>query len=249
MITKDHPTHKTNQGVAMRIAILEDDQDQGQIVQLWLEDAGHNCTCYSSAKSFMGAVKCDSYDLLLMDWELPESSGVEVLRWLRSNLDWDIPVLFTTQRDEESSIVEALEAGADDYMVKPLKRLELIARLTALARRSGVLHSKDPIEVFGRFTIDSENQKISLDETTFEVTHKEYELACFLFHNAGRVISRGHILESVWGSSADLNTRKIDTHVSRIRNKLDIKPENGWRITAVYQHGYRLEKVEEEAAA
>ena len=147
------------------------------------------------------------------------------------------------------SIVEALESGADDYMVKPLKRLELTARLTALARRSGVLKSKDPVEAFGRFSVDTENQKISLDGKVFDVTHKEYELACFLFHNAGRVISRGHILESVWGSSADLNTRKIDTHVSRIRNKLDIKPANGWRITAVYQHGYRLEKVEEEAAA
>ncbi len=233
----------------MRIAVLEDDQDQGQVVQLWLEDAGHSCTCFLTAKSFMAAVKRDSYDLLLMDWELPESSGVDVLRWLRGNLDWDIPVLFATQRDEEASIVEALESGADDYMVKPLKRLELVARLTALGRRSGVLQSKNPIEEFGRFTLDTENQKISLDGNAFEVTHKEYELACFLFHNAGRVISRGHILESVWGSSADLNTRKIDTHVSRIRNKLNIKPENGWRITAVYQHGYRLEKVEEEAAA
>ena len=233
----------------MRIAVLEDDQDQGQVVQLWLEDAGHSCTCFLTAKSFMAAVKRDSYDLLLMDWELPESSGVDVLRWLRENLDWDIPVLFATQRDEESSIVEALEAGADDYMVKPLKRLELVARLSALGRRSGVLESKDPVEAYGRFSVDTQNQKITLDDNPFDVTNKEYELACFLFRNAGRVVSRGHILESVWGSSADLNTRKIDTHVSRIRNKLEIKPENGWRITAVYQHGYRLEKVEAEAAA
>ena len=105
------------------------------------------------------------------------------------------------------------------------------------------------MEAYGRFSVDTQNQKITLDDNPFDVTNKEYELACFLFRNAGRVVSRGHILESVWGSSADLNTRKIDTHVSRIRNKLEIKPENGWRITAVYQHGYRLEKVEAEAAA
>lgn len=232
----------------MRIALLEDDNDQAQLVQLWLEEAGHACSVFTTAKSFMSSVKRDSFDLLLMDWMLPESSGVEVLVWVRSNLDWDIPVLFATQRDEESCIVEALEAGADDYMVKPLKHMELVARITALGRRSGLLESKDPVEHYGRFEVDSEKQNISLDGEVFDVTSKEYELAHFLFKNAGRVVSRGHILESVWGSSADLNTRKIDTHVSRIRNKLSIKPENGWRISAVYQHGYRLEKVEEEVA-
>lgn len=233
----------------MRIALLEDDKDQGQVIELWLSDAGHVCNCFFSAKEFMSAVKRDSYDLLIMDWMLPESSGVEVLRWSRDQLDWQIPVIFTTQKDDESSIVEALEAGADDYMIKPIKRMELIARLTALGRRSGVIESKDPVEVYGQFVIDTDSQKIALNGSAFDVTHKEYELACFLFRNAGRVVSRGHILESVWGSSADLNTRKIDTHVSRIRNKLEIKPENGWRIVAVYQHGYRLEKVEEEAVA
>lgn len=230
----------------MRIALLEDDIEQGQVVELWLQEAGHSCSIFTRASDFMSAVKRDSYDMLLMDWMLPESSGVDVLHWLRNNLDWNIPVLFATQVDDEANIVEALEAGADDYMIKPLKHMELLARVNALGRRSGLIKSKEPVETYDRYSIDTQKQQITLDGELFDVTNKEFELAHFLFRNAGRVNSRGHILEAVWGSSASLNTRKIDTHVSRLRNKLEIKPENGWRIVAVYQHGYRLEKVESE---
>ncbi len=232
----------------MRIAVLEDDKDQAQVIELWLAEAGYSCAHFANAKTFMTAIKHDSFDLLVMDWELPESSGLRVLKWLRSNLDWMIPVVFATQRDAEASIVEALEAGADDYMSKPLKRGELVARVSALARRSGLCEDENAVVEYGRFTVDTQAQSISLDGHVFELTNKEYQLASFLFRNAGRVVSRGHILESVWGSSVDLNTRKIDTHISRIRNKLAIRPENGWKISAVYQHGYRLEKVETEAA-
>jgi DNA-binding response OmpR family regulator len=98
---------------------------------------------------------------------------------------------------------------------------------------------------FGQYRIDVNTRTVSLNNMPVDLTQKEFDLVLFLFRNAGRVLSRGHILESVWGRNPNLNTRTVDTHASRIRNKLDLKAEHGWQLKAVYQHGYRLEQSEE----
>lgn len=230
----------------MRIALLEDEQDQVDLVCAWLKAAGHSCHAYLLGKDLVREAHRETFDLFLLDWEVPGMSGAEVLVWIRANIADPVPVLFVTARQREEDIVHALSSGADDYMVKPLSKLELLARIDALGRRTrtstGPRVDESVLE-YGRLSIDCGSRQVKLDGEVVAMTQKDYELALFLLRNIGRLLSRGHILEAVWGQSAEINTRTVDTHVSRIRGKLQLTPENGWRLLAVYQHGYRLEQV------
>jgi DNA-binding response OmpR family regulator len=228
--------------VILRIAIVEDDHDQAEIVILHLEDAGYTCRHFDNAREFMRNISKESYDLVLLDWLLPDIGGDEVVKWMRKELDWYVPVLFLTVRDSEEDIVHGLHCGADDYMVKPIRPRELLARVEALSRRGA---SSSPtsktLEVEG-FVFDPASKTISHNGTPVDMTHKEFDLAYFMFRNLGRIMSRGYLLETIWGKNSDINTRTVDTHISRIRSKLGLNKDMGWKLGAIYQHGYRLEK-------
>ena len=228
----------------MRIALLEDDSDQADLASLWLQDAGHEVKIFSTSKDFQRSVARDSFDLLILDWILPDINGDVVLKWVRETVDWPIPVLFMTQRDAEEDVVHILELGADDYMAKPVAQAVLIARVNALGRRSRPRDNTRQATEYGVYRMDPTTHTATVNGEAIELTSREFDLALFLFRNSGRILSRGHILESVWGSSPDLNTRTVDTHISRLRKKLNISEENGWRLKAIYQHGYRLEPSE-----
>lgn len=227
----------------LRVAVLEDDPDQGRLIVELLKNAGHNCEHFDNSRTFIQHIKRESFDVLVLDWLVPEMSGLEVLRWARTHLDWRIPVLFLTTMEHEEDIVRALEYGADDYMIKPVKARELVARIAALARRTAAVDDTQEVLEFPPFSIDRQTRTLKRDGVPVELTQKEYELVLFMFRNAGRVLSRGHILESVWGRSPNINTRTVDTHVSRIRSKLGLDTDSGWRLTSIYQHGYRLERL------
>jgi DNA-binding response OmpR family regulator len=227
----------------MFIALLEDDQDQSVLIQAWLEDANHKCKVFTSGKELTMALVKESYDLLILDWMVPDMDGMEVLGWVRENIEWKIPVLFVTQRDAEEDVVSALAGGADDYMAKPIKRAEMLARVESISRRSQANPVDEDILQYPPYTLQRSARIIKLHNQVIEVTQKEFELTLFLFKNAGRVLSRGYILETVWGRSAEVNTRTVDTHVSRLRRKLSLYKENGWQLSSIYQHGYRLEKT------
>ncbi len=227
----------------MRIALLEDDPDQALLYMEWLKAAGHTCEHFKSGKLFVRNIKRDSYDALVLDWMIPDMDGYEVLGWVRQNFDWPIPVVFVTAKDDEDDIVRALEQGADDYIVKPAKQRELVARISAVARRVAPVDEALSVIDFEPFHVDLANHEVRKAGQRIDVTQKEYELIVFLFRNMGRVLSRAHILESVWGRNPDINTRTVDTHVSRIRTKLALAPDMGWKLSSIYQHGYRLERI------
>jgi DNA-binding response OmpR family regulator len=226
----------------VRIALLEDDPHLGPLFTLWFEAEGHSCTHFASGQGLIAELKRETYDVIVLDWMVNDLSGEEALRWVRSHIDWHIPVLFVTQRDAEDDIVKILSAGADDYMVKPARRREMMARVTALVRRLARNGEEvNQILEHGHLTIDPTTHTVSRDGETINLTPKEFELVHFLFKNVGRIVSRGHILEVVWGHSGQVNTRTVDTHISRIRNKLGLTPDNGWQLNAIYHYGYRLE--------
>ena len=156
-----------------------------------------------------------------------------------------MPVLFVTVRDREEDVVEALHRGADDYMSKPVARSEMLARLAALGRRARGDIAKSVIDA-PPYRLNLSANTLTRDGEPITLTPKEFELACFLFLNVGRLLSRGYILEQVWGTRPDLNTRTVDTHVSKLRGKLALTPDFGWRLRSVYQHGYRLEHGEQD---
>jgi DNA-binding response OmpR family regulator len=226
------------------IGILEDDPSLQELYKLWFSTAHHSCRCHGSAAEFLDALKKEKFDLLLIDWMLPESSGEEVLKWVRHNLGWELPVIFITARDSEVDIVTALRSGADDYVVKPPKYLELLARIESLARRT----KAPPVIQLGHYEINQDLRSIAVQGKTVDLTQKEYELASYMLQNPGKLLSRVHLLDKLWGLNADVDTRTVDTHVSRIRRKLGIGPEHGWQIVPVYGYGYRIERLETPAA-
>ncbi|MBA3979124.1 MAG: DNA-binding response regulator [Alcanivorax sp.] len=231
----------------MRIAYLEDDTAQADLVQHMLAEAGHSCMHCTNGREFMVQMRRETFDLLLLDWEVPDMSGREVLSELRASGN-AVPVLFATQRDDEASIVGALSQGADDYMVKPVRQAELLARITALGRRAGVGEVvQQAVQEVGPWSIDRARRVITLDGEPAKLTDKDFELASYLFQNIGKLMSRAHLLEKVWGIMSAIESRTVDVHISRIRRSLEIRPERGYRIKTIYQHGYRLEPVEPTA--
>lgn len=226
----------------MRIAILEDDPDQQALLNLWLSDDGHDIHGFQKGRDLMKLASRESFDLFILDWQVPDVSGVEVLQWIREKVSDRIPILFVTVRDSEEDIVYALQKGADDYVVKPPRRQELLARVGALLRRA-YPREEQKLLSFPPFEIDKLRSEIRREGVRLDLTPKEYELAVVLFRNIGRLMSRGHLQELVWGRSGDLTTRTVDTHVSQVRKKLDLRPENGYRVVPIYNYGYRLEHL------
>lgn len=232
----------------MRIAVIEDDKDQADWLHTWLSGHGYDCHVFYDAKSAMRAFQRESFDLVLLDWMLPDINGDELLKWIRDKIDWPIPVVFCTQRDDEADIAYALDHGADDYVTKPIQPLVLKARIKALTRRLSAGRKTTTLERFGPYEVDMTHHQISVDGEIVELTQKEFELAVFLFNHIGRLMSRAHLLESVWGHAEGLNTRTLDTHVSRLRKKLNFGPASDWRLNAIYHQGYRLEGPVEVSA-
>jgi len=226
----------------VRIALLEDDADQAALVTLWLTDAGHEVTHFATGETLLAEVRQGRFDLFVLDWLLPGVAGIEVLRQLRAH-GVTLPVLFLTQFDTEEKVIEALEAGADDYVAKPALRGAFIARIKALLRRSG---GEAPAEVeFGEYKTDTGNRAVLVSGTPVALTEREFELAKYLLARFGKVVTRAELLKNVWRIAAEgLETRTIDTHMSKLRKKLGLDGGHGIKLTSIYNHGYRLETVE-----
>lgn len=231
----------------MHIVVLEDDESLSAMMGIWLENAGHTSKVYGTGDSFKSGILQDSADLLVLDWKLPDTNGDEVIVWVRENLGWEIPVIFATGVESKEAVVRALEHGADDYMVKPVDRDEWLARINGQLRRKS-MHNNTEIKLeIGKYVLDSNSHRITMDGEEVILTKKEFEVTELLLKNVGKLISRQNLMKTVWGYNSEINTRTVDTHVSRVRKKLQFAPEYGWRLTSIYNYGYRLEKLEKVA--
>ncbi|MEY2686278.1 MAG: hypothetical protein RL375_476 [Pseudomonadota bacterium] len=226
----------------MYIAIAEDDLDQLALMELWLGQAGHRCSGHATAADFRAALPQAGCELLLIDWMLPDGNGGDLLNWLRRQQGLTLPVIVVTACDDETTVCEALAAGADDYVVKPPKRLELLARIEAVSRR--VRPGGLPVIRAGAYAIDIQAQRFTHEGREIVLTQKEFDLATYLFQNHGKLLSRDHLLDRIWGISADVDTRTVDTHISRLRKKLRLDGSTGWKLVPIYGYGYRFDPVE-----
>jgi DNA-binding response OmpR family regulator len=226
----------------MRIAYLEDDADQAALVRTWLEAGGHTCHPFDRGHALLRSLAHESFDLYLLDWELPDADGIEVLGEIRARAP-RAPVIFATARDRDEDIVRVLQAGADDYITKPVRRGELLARIEAVSRRVQGAGSAPEVLEHPPFRVHRGARSVERNGERLPLTDKEYALAEFLFLNAGKVVSRQHLLEAVWGRDANTNSRTVDTHMSRLRGKLGLGTDVGWQVVSVHQFGYRLERT------
>lgn len=226
----------------MRVAIVEDDEIQLRSLRSSLESAGMDVAGFRSGRELMFALRRDSFDCLVVDWALPDTNGIELLRSM-PEAHRRLPVLFATVRDAEEDVVEALDAGADDFMSKPLRPAELVARLRALVRRTRPASEQERALEYDRFRFDLRMQQLFCEAQQVELTQKEFLLALLLFRNLGRPLSRSHIRAEVWGQDTDVPSRTMDTHISRVRTKLNLRPDAGYLLAPVYSYGYRLEHL------
>jgi len=227
----------------MKIAVLDDDPVQVKAIVAIAAQAGLRPVTFSRANALIAAMRKDTFDILILDWNLPDRSGLDVIKWARANLRPAPPMLLITSRSDDADVVTGLNAGADDYLVKPLAPEVLQARLTALLRRAYPEPSVAGAETHGDLAFDASTCSVRREDNVTVLTAKEFNLALILFRNLHRALSRAYLVEAVWGNEPNPNSRSLDMHISRIRTKLGLRPEKGFRLTPVYSYGYRLERV------
>lgn len=216
------------------IYIVEDDRNIQEIELFALKNSGYQAAGFETAKEFYRALDERLPELILLDIMLPDEDGMAILSRLRTRSDTKrIPVILVTAKSTELDKVKGLDAGADDYIAKPFGVMEMIARVKALLRRSGV--QEDSLLTCGSVTLDVEKRMVTVDGKTVELTYKEFELLRLLMKNHGIVISRDVIMERVWDSSFEGESRTIDVHVRTLRSKLG---EAGVLIKTIRNVGY-----------
>ncbi len=230
----------------MRIAIADDHKDMREFMRTTLQQAEYPCSEFSNGRELITALQRETFDLLVIDWNMPEQSGIEVIYWARANLAPCPPIIVLTSRSDSADIVAALEAGADDYIVKPEKPAVIVARVRSALRRVTPQAAAQRFQTYGDFVFDRSNNTIVAYGEVVAMRPKEFALAELFLQNGHRPLSRGYILQAVWNSVADLPTRTLDMHVSRVRAKLNLHPANGYRLQTVFGYGYRFEQFEKQ---
>ncbi|RQH02978.1 response regulator transcription factor [Paraburkholderia dinghuensis] len=227
----------------MRIALVEPDARQAEILQHLLIAGAHACQPFRAGASLLETLGDEAFDLMITAWWCGDISADELIPRARRLLP-GLPVIVLMVSPHESEIVAALHGGADDCMTKPASGPELLARIDALLRRAGVRRPRNRAHHgFGEYLFDSARHGVSFRGQTVTLTPKEFRFALLLFTNASRPVSRARILETVWQLSRDVQSRTLDTHASRLRNKLQLSPEHGWRLTTLYGVGYQLDRL------
>ncbi|MBL0122812.1 MAG: response regulator transcription factor [Betaproteobacteria bacterium] len=225
------------------IAIVEDDETMNETLAKWVREMGHTAIAFTTGGTFLKACRHTEFSLFLLDWALPDIEGIDLVRRMRSVDGIEAPIILCTSRDGEADIVEALGAGADDFIVKPIRRHELAARIAAALRRATPQPADGGVLSVPPFSIDLANRVFHIDGKRVELQNREYELALLLFQNLNGVVSRARIIQGLWGSEPMETSRTLDTHISRVRRKLGIAAERGLVLQSVYGLGYRLQAV------
>ena len=227
----------------MRIGLVDDDDAALDFLCQTLGERGHQCLAYRHPRDFIAALQRESFDLLVLDWSMPKHDGMDLMARVRRQLG-DIPILMFSSRSDKDDIASALEAGIDDFIVKPESGRVVAAKVEAMLRRVGARAADERFERHGPYVFDRVAETVKLDDADIPITPREFALARLFFASSGRPLSRTYLLDTVWKSVADLPTRTLDMHVSRIRAKLRLRAENGYLLQTVFGYGYRLERIE-----
>lgn len=223
-----------------RILVVEDEESFREGLQYMLSREGFEVVLASDGAQGMAEFDKSAPDLVLLDWMLPEMPGIEVCKYIRTKSS--VPVIMLTAKDSEVDKVVGLELGADDYVTKPFSTPELLARIRAVLRRGGDLEIPNASVIEnGPIRIDVDRHAISVNGEDVSMPLKEFELLEYLIRNSGRVLTRGQLMDRVWGSNYHGDGKTLDVHIKRIRSKIEPDPANPIYLTTVRGLGYRFE--------
>jgi two-component system response regulator RegX3 len=229
----------------MYIGLLEDEPQLAHHVCEILEKAGHSTSHFANGADMIKAIGRDTIDLFVLDWRVPRVSGLEVLKHIRTVRGLKEPVLLLTSKTDEQDIIEALNAGADDYCTKPVRAQEFLARVTALLRRTYPDRgNQETSRQLLNYTFNKLDNSVHFASQSITLSEKEFNLALFLFENHERAVSRERLMQEVWGGQGDALSRSLDVHISWLRKKLDLTATAPHlRLKPIYGFGYRLMAV------
>jgi DNA-binding response OmpR family regulator len=236
--------------VDKRILIIEDDLDIALLVRLHLEDLGCAVEHETDGRAGLNRVENDRFDLIVLDLMLPGLDGLEICKRIRSAETYT-PVLMLTARSSEMDRVLGLELGADDYLTKPFSVMELVARVKAILRRVEALRServtapREPIRIAG-LVVDFERRIVRVDDKKVELTAREFDLLAHFAANPGRVFSRAQLLDQVWGYGHDGYEHTVNSHINRLRAKIEPDPSEPTYIRTVWGVGYKMAEPSED---
>jgi DNA-binding response OmpR family regulator len=213
------------------ILVVEDEPNIGALVRTYLQRAGYETLWVRSGEGALAELRRHPIRLVVLDIGLPGIDGLEVCR----RISGQVPVIMLTARDEEPDRVAGLELGADDYVVKPFSPRELTARVKAVLRRASKFPGAEDIAQLGPVTLSRSAREVRVDGHLVELTQREFDLLEYLLRNAGQVVTRDQLLESVWGFLSPGETRTVEVHVAQLRKKLG----NGDLIKTVRGLGYK----------
>lgn len=219
------------------IYIVEDDENIQEIEAVALKSSGHEVLAFGNAKDFYNKLQDILPDLIVLDIMLPDENGNEIVKKLRSSAETKrIPVIMVTAKTSEIDLVRGIEDGADDYLRKPFSVMELISRVKALLRRTA--SEQEEVIVFNEIEINNVRHSCSVNGVELALTYKEHELLKYLIINKGNVMSRDKIMERVWGTDYEGETRTVDMHIKTLRQKLGTA---GDYIKTVRNVGYLID--------
>ncbi|QEO09364.1 response regulator transcription factor [Protaetiibacter larvae] len=224
-----------------RILIVEDEPSLAEPLAFLLGREGYETSIAVDGRAALADFDRNGADLVLLDLMLPGLSGTEVCREIRSHSS--VPIIMLTAKDSEVDIVVGLELGADDYVTKPYSSRELLARIRAVLRRrvDVPLEEEEAVLEAGPVRMDIERHAVSVDGREVSMPLKEFELLEFLLRNAGRVLTRGQLIDRIWGSDYFGDTKTLDVHIKRIRAKIEPDPAQPQLLVTVRGLGYRFE--------
>ncbi|MFZ9840767.1 MAG: response regulator [Candidatus Nanopelagicales bacterium] len=223
-----------------KVLVVEDEESFSEAISFMLRKEGFEVAVAADGNSAITEFDQNGADIVLLDLMLPGLSGTEVCREIRKRSK--VPVIMVTAKDSEIDKVVGLELGADDYVTKPFSSRELIARIKAVLRRAGevVENDSDVIEI-GPIRIDVERHAVSVSGEPVKLPLKEFDLLLMLMRNAGRVLTRGQLIDRIWGSDYVGDTKTLDVHVKRLRAKIETDPANPIHLLTVRGLGYKFE--------
>ncbi|WP_102399452.1 response regulator transcription factor [Haloimpatiens massiliensis] len=225
------------EGSIGKILIVDDDENICEVIKMYLENSGYNTTCVHNGKAAEEKFIEYKPDLVLLDIMLPSIDGIDVLKWIRK--DSSIPVIMLTAKGETFDKVLGLELGADDYIVKPFEPKEMLARVKAVLRRYNSENINKEVLNFDELMVDINSYKVIYKEEEIKMPPKEFELLYYLASNKNRVFTREQLLCEVWGYDYPGDSRTVDVHVKRLREKLE--GGSNWKIETVWGVGYKFE--------